>query len=69
VALFEARPIGDVVPQATLTYGQCALGLVQFKAVGLDEVFDLTTTPPIFFMAAPIISGEPDWIFNKIKTA
>ena len=57
MALFEARPIGDVVPQATLTYGQCALGLVQFKAVGLGEVFDLSTAPPVFFGRAPIEAG------------
>ena len=32
-------------PQATLTDGQCALGLAQFKALGLVEVFDLRTPP------------------------
>ena len=30
-------------PQATLTFGQCALGLTQVKAVGLVEVFNLGT--------------------------
>ena len=28
---------GNFSPQATLTYGQCALGLAQFKAVGLAQ--------------------------------
>ncbi|MBQ9555203.1 MAG: hypothetical protein IJV05_03160 [Muribaculaceae bacterium] len=36
---FEARPIGVLSPQATLTFGQCALGFAQFKAAGLGEVF------------------------------
>ena len=29
------------VPQATLTFGQCALRLIQVKAVGLVQVVDL----------------------------
>ena len=36
---FEARPIVALSPQATLTFGQCALGLPQVKAAGLGEVF------------------------------
>ena len=36
------------LPQAPLTYGQCALGLAQVKAVGLVEVYDLTTVPSLF---------------------
>ena len=38
------------LPQAPLTYGQCALGLVQFKAVGLVEVYDLTAVPSLFLL-------------------
>ena len=65
VALFEARPIGDAVPQATLTYGQCALRLVQFKAVGLGEVFDLTTAPQSFSWQPPLF--RENWIGFLIK--
>ena len=36
---FEARPIVALSPQATLTFGQCALGLSIVKAAGLGEVF------------------------------
>ncbi|MBQ9555008.1 MAG: hypothetical protein IJV05_02165 [Muribaculaceae bacterium] len=41
MALCEARQVGALGPQATLTYGQCALGLRIVKAAGLVEVFDL----------------------------
>ena len=40
--------IDAVAPQGALAVGQCALGLAQFKAVGLGEVFDLMTAPTNF---------------------
>jgi len=50
----KASGLDLIQPQATLTYGQCALGLAQFKAVGLAEVFDLTTAhSPQSFSAEP----------------
>ena len=42
------------LPQAPLTYGQCALGLAQVKAVGLVEVYDLTTVSCLF----PLTCGQ-----------
>ena len=48
MALLRGPSYCSHLPQAPLTYGQCALGLVQFKAVGLVEVYDLTTVPSLF---------------------
>ena len=42
VAPFRAHIDMGASPQASLTFGQCALGLPQFKAAGLAVVFDLT---------------------------
>ena len=39
-----------IFPRPSLTYGQCALGLAQVKAVGLGEVYDLTTVPCLFLL-------------------
>jgi len=41
VAPFRAHIDMSVFPQASLTFGQCALGLPQFKANGLAQAFDL----------------------------
>ena len=62
MALYEAHPLIVIVPQATLTFGQCALGLAQVKASGLVEVFDLMV--PTFYRVSHTIyphflSGEP----------
>ena len=37
LALYGAHPLIVIVPQATLTFGQCALGFAQVKAAGLVE--------------------------------
>ena len=41
LAPFRARFWCRKFPQATLTFGQCALGLIQVKAAGLVQAFDL----------------------------
>ena len=41
VAPFRARYYCPDGPQATQTSGLCTLGLVQVKAVGLEQAFDL----------------------------
>jgi hypothetical protein len=41
VALYEAHTRYLLSPQATQTFGLCALGLPQVKAVGLVQAFDL----------------------------
>ncbi len=41
VAPFRARFYLPASPQATQTSGLCTLGLVQVKAVGLEQAFDL----------------------------
>jgi sulfur relay (sulfurtransferase) complex TusBCD TusD component (DsrE family) len=38
LAPFRAQSGYRQFPQATLTYGQCTLGLAQFKAAGLVQV-------------------------------
>ena len=48
MALLRGPSYCSHLPQAPLTYGQCALGLAQVKAVGLGEVYDLTTAPSLF---------------------
>ena len=47
MALYEAHSLIVIVPQATLTFGQCALGFAQVKAAGLVEAFDLIV--PTFY--------------------
>ena len=47
LALYEAHSLIVIVPQATLTFGQCALGFAQVKTAGLVEVFDLIV--PTFY--------------------
>ena len=61
MALYEAHSLIVIVPQATLTFGQCALGLAQVKAAGLVEVFDLIV--PCFYRVShtvclQLLSGE-----------
>jgi hypothetical protein len=51
LALYEAHALIVIVPQATLTFGQCPLGLAQVKAAGLVEVFDLIV--PTFYRVSP----------------
>ena len=48
MALLRGPSYCSHLPQAPLTYGQCALGLAQVKAVGLGEVYDLTAVPSPF---------------------
>ena len=47
MALYEAHSLIVIVPQATLTFGQCALGFAPVKAAGLVEAFDLIV--PTFY--------------------
>ena len=56
MALYEAHSLSVIVPQATLTFGQCALGLAQVKAAGLVEVFDLIVST--FYRVGPINKNE-----------
>ena len=41
VAPFGARTIGGFIPRPHKAFGLCALGLMQVKASGLVQVFDL----------------------------
>ena len=45
MALYEALVDIGLFPQATQTYGLCALGLPQVKAAGLVLVFDQLCVP------------------------
>ena len=44
VAPFGAHSDVRLCPQATQTFGLCALGLPQVKAFGLVQVFDLPSS-------------------------
>ena len=41
VAPFGARTIGAFIPRPHEAFGLCALGLMQVKAAGLVQAFDL----------------------------
>ena len=49
LALYEAHFTLILLPHATQTYGLCAAGLAQVKAVGLTVVFDHNYFPHRFF--------------------
>ena len=48
---FEARPIVALSPQATLTFGQCALGLSNSRPLAL--LWSSTNTAPTVYRVSP----------------
>ena len=65
MAPFGAHVCLCFCPQATLTFGQCALRLIQVKAVGLVEVSDLVPQQ----LSAEPLKGHPRALASPCEQA